>query len=205
MARAIASIVERPCACASARSRYGSQLRLARHRNARDVGQPRHAPPHLRCLPPGAVWHDQHDGPAVEGARVASADRLGVLEREEQERLHSLAPCERFAGPSLVPSHDDFAVGEARGGEAPGVGRLRGLDPMHDENDARPRGEGRVGDERTDAETPEHPADAAPERAVLSSAHAFDPACVKRSSASSARERSSGTGADVTILSPVVG
>ena len=58
---------------------------------------------------------------------------------------------------------------------------------MHDENDARPGGEGRVGDERTDAEAAEHPADAAAEGGVVPSTHGYAPAWAKSSSAWSAR------------------
>ena len=92
IARAIASIVERPCACASARSRYGS-LASPDTDTQGHVGEPRHAPPHLRGLPPGAVRHDQHDGPSRRGCarhrRSASRPRTGRASSGCTASLHA--------------------------------------------------------------------------------------------------------------------
>src|ERR1019366_4549923 len=116
------------------------------------------------------------------------------------------------AGSVGVAAHENLAVRQACGGEAPRVRRLSRLDAVDDEHDARPGLD--AGNQRTDAEAVVHPAAAASNVGVVATAHAGPSAGTagpgggarqESPRAASGSARSAGTGAGTSPRVPVDG
>jgi hypothetical protein len=88
---------------------------------------------------------------------------------EEEERLRAVGERDGLARALFVTAHEDLAVGEALGGEPPGVRRFPILGAMNHEDEARPGLDPR--DERAETEARVESAPPAAEPGVVASAH----------------------------------